>query len=94
MSVKRKAFSKGTKDILWDKLPLCNCGAQDCTPNNHRICTYKKCGKTILKGAYFGVQPNSYHAWDVDHIKSLNNGGTNHINNLRIICVECNRRKN
>lgn len=51
MSVKRKAFSKGTKDILWNKLPLCNCRAQDCTPNNHRICTYKKCGKTILKGA-------------------------------------------
>lgn len=94
MNIKRKQFSKGTKDILWNELPLCDCEAEDCTPNNHRICSAKKCSKTILKGAHFSVQPNSYHAWDIDHIKALKNGGTNHISNLRIICVECNRKKN
>ena len=88
----RKQFSKEEIEILWNELEKCHCGYWNCNPNTHRLCSL--CEKTILKCAYVEKQPNSFFSWNVkdeEHIKKI---GTNKIERLRILCMDCYEEKN
>lgn len=78
---------------IWDKARYCYCGAEDCNPNNHRLCSI--CGYKILYGSYESVesQRNSRYAWNVDHIIAKSRGGTNKISNLQAVHIYCNHNK-
>lgn len=79
--------------MVWEKAPKCKCGKVGCLPQNHRLCTI--CNKKMLFGSYYGeeTQRNSKYAWDIDHIKPKSRGGTDNIDNLRAVHVDCNRLK-
>lgn len=81
-------------DAIWKKAPLCNCGDQDCHPNNHRLCSI--CGKKILYGAHDSVakQRTSPCAWSKDYKKQLDKKEMNNIDNLRAVHLTCSTRKN
>lgn len=78
---------------IWEKAPYCNCGYQDCSINNHRLCGL--CWEKILYGSHESVesQRNSHFAWNIDHIVSKAKGGTNRESNLQATHIYCNRSK-
>ena len=78
---------------IWDKARYCYCGADDCNPYNHRLCSI--CGYKILYGSHESEisQRNSRYAWNIDHIIPKSRGGRNTINNLQAVHISCNRYK-
>jgi len=48
------------------------------------------CHKTTVRRAYGSTGRG---AWEVDHLKPRSKGGTDHLNNLEVAHVECNRLK-
>ena len=85
-------YDKKTESC-WEKAEHCNCNSKDCHPNSHRLCGI--CGKKILYGSHESVisQRNSRYAWNIDHIIPKSCGGSNNIDNLQAVHVECNRNK-
>lgn len=79
---------------VWDKAFYCNCGYQDCSVNNHRLCSI--CRETIMYGSHESVisQRNSWYAWNIDHKKPISKGGKDNIDNLQAVHIRCNREKN
>ena len=79
---------------VWDKAEDCKCGKNDCA-ENHKLCSLRLpgCLGTVIFGAHVSKQPNSKYAWDIDHIITLNQGGSNDLSNLQLACVKCNRKK-
>lgn len=55
---------------------------------NRRIRFQRARGR--CEGCGVELQPN---AWECDHLISLSRGGTNEIENLRVLCVTCHRAK-
>lgn len=80
-------------EACWEKAKHCNCNSEDCHPNSHRLCGI--CRKKILYGSHESVisQRNSRYAWNIDHIIPKSCGGSNNIDNLQAVHVECNRNK-
>ncbi len=80
-------------EAVWDSAPYCFCGYEDCSVNNHRLCSI--CRNTILYGSHESVksQRNSWYSWNIDHIKAKSKGGTNNIDNLQAVHIRCNRNK-
>lgn len=75
---------------VWDNAKDCDCVDQDCY-QNHKLCGW--CGGSVTYTAHESNQPNSKYVWNIDHIISKANGGTNHISNLQVVHVFCNRYK-
>ncbi len=78
---------------VWLKADYCNCGQEDCTLQNHRLCAI--CGGVMFYGAHESVQSqrNSRGSWNVDHFIPISKSGSNNIKNLHAIHIRCNRRK-
>lgn len=55
---------------------------------------YRKdcCGAWIALEAY-GKTTDSHYGWEIDHIKPINKGGSNHISNLQPLQWQNNRAK-
>jgi 5-methylcytosine-specific restriction endonuclease McrA len=49
------------------------------------------CGKKLARKNY--AQKDERGCWEVEHSKSIANGGTDHLNNLFPACIPCNREK-
>jgi 5-methylcytosine-specific restriction endonuclease McrA len=49
------------------------------------------CGKKLSLINYGNLDGKG--SWEVDHSKPVARGGTNHLNNLRPVCISCNRKK-
>ena len=82
---------------MWDKAKDCNyqCGAdtkakQECY-SNHKICDL--CGSHMVYTTHNSEQPNSKYSWNLDHKNSRSKGGSNKIQNLQAVHVECNKSK-
>lgn len=46
-----------------------------------------------FKCHYCGRKASDGHELEIDHVKPLSDGGTNHLSNLRSACFDCNRGK-
>ncbi len=77
----------------WEDAKLCDCGDDDCHPNQHRLCAV--CGGTIIHGAHESVksQKNSKWRWNVDHIIPISKNGKDVRSNRQAVHVECNKQK-
>lgn len=52
-------------------------------------CNY--CGKRLSIKNH--GQTGRRGAWQIDHSRSIRNGGTDHLNNLVAACIDCNQEK-
>ncbi len=78
---------------IWDNAPYCDCGFEDCSPNNHRTCPY--CGDKMLWNDNWADESrrHSYFTWDVDYKVPLSKGGKDNISNLQPLHIRCIRMK-
>lgn len=76
-------MSKIDKDRVWDKAKIID----GKNPNLYREDSY---GNTIFYDSY---GKTSQMGWEVDHLKPLSKGGTDHINNLSATQWRKNRQK-
>ena len=58
----------------------------DKTEGHCNICNKK------LSWSNYG-NPVGKAPWEVDHSKAIARDGTNHLNNLEPVCIDCNRKK-
>ena len=59
--------------------------------NQRSIVWHKYFHDKMVGKCYVCGRPVTYDNFEVGHNKAVANGGTNNINNLRIICKSCNR---
>ncbi len=80
-------------EYAWENADYCNCGSEDCNPNNHRKCPW--CGGKMLYGYHASVPMHgeSKYAWNIDHASARSKGGSNARSNIQAMHVECNREK-
>lgn len=86
-------FRPNTEKI-WNQAKECNCGAQDCSTRNHRLCPI--CGEKMLYGSHFTNEKtkDSKYAWNVDLIIPVAEGGNYKMNNLQAVHIKCNKSRN
>ncbi len=75
---------------IWDKANYCFCNSSECTVENHRTCPF--CGGKMLWSCYWGNESkrNTFYSWNVEHIVPKRLGGTDELENLRAVHVNCN----
>ncbi|MEG0900199.1 MAG: HNH endonuclease signature motif containing protein [Anaerovoracaceae bacterium] len=58
------------------------------------ICDYKVSSKNVSKSIYCFIGGNfEYKEMEGDHITHWHNGGKTNVDNCKMLCKECNRRK-
>jgi hypothetical protein len=79
------AFDETTKKLVWGKGTIAN-------PNNPGEWRKDECGAWIEFSRY--GDRNSQYGWEIDHITSVDHGGTDALSNLRPLQWQNNASKN
>ena len=79
------SFSEETKRVIWNK-------AKIVTGQDPTITRKDSCGALISWDKYGNTTENG-NGWEIDHIKPAAAGGSSKIENLQVLCKECNNSK-